>query len=145
MKFSFKNKFLPVCAGLLTLGLFGGCATISSGTSQLIEVKVVDATTQELLDDVSCTISDDKGDRYRLKDGNPGSVLVPRGSRDLTVICKKYGYKQLNTAIGKGFDKKSLWNVLFWPGAVVDGATGAYKKYPSHYVVSMEKRERDFY
>ena len=139
MKLNFKNKLSAIFTGLFTISLLGGCATISGGSAQRIEVKVVDAKNQELIDRVSCVISDDKGDRYQIKDGNPGNVLVQRNSRDLTIVCKKPGYRQLNTSIGKDFDKKSLWNVLFWPGAVVDGATGAYKKYPSHYVVSMEK------
>jgi hypothetical protein len=70
---------------------------------------------------------------------NPGSAIVSRSNGSLQVNCKKEGYIQLNTAVGDSFNSTTLVNVLFWPGFIVDAVTGAYKKYPSHYVVSMEK------
>ena len=70
---------------------------------------------------------------------NPGSVSVKRGDGSLDIICKKDGYKQLNTMVGDSFNGTTVVNILYWPGFLVDAATGAYKKFPTHYVVNMEK------
>jgi len=55
------------------------------------------------------------------------------------VNCVKEGYRQLDTSVGESFSGATALNVLFWPGLIVDAASGAYKKLPSHYVTSMEK------
>lgn len=41
--------------------------------------------------------------------------------------------------VGESFNKVVLLNLLWLPGFVVDTVTGAYKQYPSHYVVTMEE------
>lgn len=135
MKVNFRAFLL-----LIIVLVMNGCATITSGSSQSISVKVVDASSDnELMNNVQCTFMDEHGDRYVVQNGNPGNVSIPKGRGELTVNCKKSGYRQLNALVGDSFNKTTLLNVLFWPGAVVDGMTGAYKKYPSHYVVSMER------
>lgn len=62
-----------------------------------------------------------------------------RTSGGIQVQCRKDGYRQLNTAVGDDFNAVTLVNVLFWPGFIVDAVSGSYTKYPSHYLVSMEK------
>ena len=132
-------KLRLICLLGLTI-LSTGCATVTSGSSQNIAVKVIDSSSDgELMTNVRCTFTDGNGDRYVVQNGNPGNVSIPKGRGELSVSCKKDGYRQLNASVGDSFNKTALLNVLFWPGAIVDGITGAYKKYPSHYVISMEK------
>lgn len=130
---------LKLITSVVIMFLTTSCATVMSDPNEVLSVKIIDAKNDEMLENVSCTFTDGHGDRYMVKNGNPGTVSIPRGRGELTVKCDKVGYKQLNTSVGESFNKTTLLNVLFWPGAVVDGVTGAYKKYPSHYVVSMEK------
>lgn len=134
IKMNVKN-ILPLIS--LTV-LLQSCATVFSGTSQTIHIKSVETTTNQLLDGVNCIVTDGSGGNQTVI-GNPGSVIVSRSNCNVQVTCKKEGYRQLNTAVGDSFNATSLVNVLFWPGFLVDVATGAYKKYPSHYVVSMER------
>jgi hypothetical protein len=132
MKKSLRNYFLLLC-----LSSTSGCATLFGGSSQTISLKAVD-TSGNMLDGVKCVFQDSYGDKYNVN-SNPGSATIPRGKDALSAVCTKPGYKQLNTAVGQDFNKTTLLNVLFWPGALVDGMTGAYKKYPSHYLVTMEQ------
>jgi len=70
---------------------------------------------------------------------NPATVMVNRGHGTINIDCSKPGYTQLNFAVGNSFNAVTIVNVLFWPGFIVDAASGSMKKYPSHYVVSMKK------
>jgi len=132
MKINFKYL------GLAASVFLGGCATLFSGTTQKLNVKAVDAATGAPLDLSYCTVVDGSGGSYMVA-SNPGTVVLSKSQGSLRIDCKKEGYKQLNTAVGEDFNKLTLVNVLFWPGFIIDGFSGAYKKYPSHYVVTMEK------
>lgn len=113
-----------------------GCATIFSGTSQTINVKVVDATTQVPLQNVSCVVSD--GNNSYTMAGNPSAINISKGGH-VVINCSKPGYRQLNMAVGDSFNAVTIVNVLFWPGFIVDAVSGAYKKYPSHYLINMQR------
>ena len=117
--------------------LVSGCATIFSGSTQHLNVKVVDSAKNELLEGAVCNVIVSNGSETPVT-SNPGVVTVKRGE-SVSVNCKKAGYKQLNMSVGDSFNAVSIVNVLFWPGFIVDGVSGAWKKYPSHYVVTMEK------
>ncbi|MCC8369455.1 MAG: hypothetical protein LN573_05280 [Rickettsia endosymbiont of Oxypoda opaca] len=135
MQFNNIVKFSTLLMIIISLS---GCATIFSGTTQDINIKVIDTKTNGLLDGAVCTITDGSGGNYILIN-NPGIVKVRRSSGAVIVNCKKDNYKQLNIAVGDDFNCVTLVNVLFWPGFIVDAISGSYKKYPSHYLVSMEK------
>lgn len=122
---------------LLLLSL-SGCATIFSGTTQKLNIKVVDANTQERLTGASCTIRNDDGNVYAIH-SNPGTVEVSRNGGELDFTCGKEGYRQGVVMTGNSFNKTTLVNIIFWPGFLVDAATGSHKKYPTHFVVTMEK------
>ncbi|WP_410542807.1 hypothetical protein [Wolbachia endosymbiont of Tetranychus urticae] len=57
------------------------------------------------------------------------------------LIAKKEDYKKLNVMVGESFNSVTLLNLLWLPGFAVDAITGAYKQYPSHYVVNMTKSD----
>ncbi|MDX1924170.1 MAG: hypothetical protein SFT91_02960 [Rickettsiaceae bacterium] len=125
------------CFCLFVLALTG-CATMFSGSTQKINVKVVDSASGNILDGAICTVTDGTMSQHTVA-GNPGIVMVQRGSNGVSFSCKKEGYKQSNTLMGDSFNALTVLNVVFWPGLIVDGLSGAYKKFPSHYVVAMEK------
>ena len=129
-----KKVIMFCCFWLLT-----GCATVFTGTMQTISLQAVDAEDQEVIPDVKCTIRDNNGTVYFLN-SNPGSVSVKKGQAPLTPICKKKGYRQIHYAVGESFNAVTIVNVLFWPGFLVDAMTGSLQKYPSHIVVTMERK-----
>lgn len=118
--------------------LMCSCATIFSGKTQNLHVKVIDEATNQELQDCKCILKEPNGTQYTIA-SNPGTVAVSRGSGAIEIICKKEGYIQHNTSVADSFNGTTIANVLFWPGFIVDAASGAYKKYPSHYVVNMSK------
>ncbi|WCR58489.1 hypothetical protein [Wolbachia endosymbiont of Ctenocephalides felis wCfeJ] len=134
------SNLLNTCLILFMTVLLTGCfATIFSGLTQTIRIKVVDDE-GNLIEKVKCTIYDPSGMSHSLT-SNPRVVLIQRGSGPLSIDCTKAGYRQLNVMVGESFNKVALLNLLWWPGFVIDTATGAYKQYPSHYVVTMEKSD----
>ncbi|WP_341807907.1 hypothetical protein [Wolbachia endosymbiont (group E) of Neria commutata] len=137
MSFKLRN----VCLILSVTSLFSGCfATIFSGSTQEIRIKVVD-NRDNLVEGVRCVIHNPSGVSHFLP-SNPGEVIVQRGSGLLSVDCRKAGYRRLDVMVGESFNKVALFNILWWPGFAVDAVTGAYKKYPSHYLVVMEESDQ---
>jgi hypothetical protein len=130
----FKKSIVALGSALL----LSSCATILSGTSQTLNVRVIDQD-KDLLENAHCTVYDGGGGSYALTN-NPGTVKVTRSGGSVTVNCSKKGYKQLNTSVGDSFNAVTIANILFWPGFIVDAASGSYKKYPSHYEVQMVKK-----
>lgn len=135
------SKLLNICLILSITTLLTGCfATVFSGSTQKMQMKVIDSK-GDLVEGVRCVVRAPSGASYFLP-SNPGTVVVQRGSGLLSVDCKKAGYGQLDVMIGESFNNVTLFNLVppFFPtGFIVDAVTGAYKKYPSHYVVTMEK------
>ncbi|WP_168464816.1 hypothetical protein [Wolbachia endosymbiont of Ctenocephalides felis wCfeT] len=136
MSFKLRNVCLVLSVTILLTGCF---ATIFSGSTQGIKVKVTDDE-GNLIQGVRCVIQSASGASNFLT-SNPGVVIVQRGSGPLSADCQKSGYKQLHTMVGDSFNGITLLNMLWLPGFAIDAVTGAYKKYPSHYVVVMEKSD----
>ncbi|AIL65252.1 hypothetical protein NOVO_04350 [Rickettsiales bacterium Ac37b] len=124
----------------LVLGclILSSCATIFSGTTQKINIVAIDAKTQQPLQDVSCHITDGTGSYLPIY-GNPGTVVITRTSSAITPRCTKDGYTQKSFGVGNSFNGTTIVNVLFWPGFLVDAATGAMHKAPSHITILMER------
>ncbi len=122
---------------LAVVSVLSGCATIVSGTSQNVNVQVVDSN-HHLITDAKCNLTDGNGVSY-LVSSNPGSVILPRVYGGLNVYCTAPGYYQNQIGLGSSFNAWVVADVLFWPGAIVDAATGAAKKYPSHITVIMSR------
>ncbi len=133
-----KFKLIKLSWFLVLSLLLSSCATVFSGTTQDVNIKVMDSVEHEPLSGTTCKIIDANGAEYYLA-SNPGVVKVTRGNGNLSILCKKEGYEQLNISVGDSFNAISVANIIFWPGFIVDGLSGAYKKYPSHYMVMMKK------
>lgn len=127
--------------GIAVLALaLAGCATIFTGTTQTINVQAIDENSNQPIANAICTVTDGKGRVYSLN-ANPGTVIVTKGQGALDTRCKVAGYKQKQVGVGESFNAWTVANVLFWPGLLVDAATGATQKYPSHITVVMEKTQ----
>ena len=75
-----------------------------------------------------------------IKGGGVTTVKLKKKLSDKIMIAKKEGYKNTPFVIESAFNAKSLWNILFWPGFLIDLGTGKINKYdPVIYNVEMEK------
>lgn len=129
-------KTLTSISVITAATLLSGCATIISGTSQVVHLQAINVTTHATIPDAKCTLTDAHGVVYPLE-SNPGSVSIPRVYGGLNADCRAPGYYQQSVGAGSSFNAWTVADILFWPGAIVDAATGAAKKYPSHITVLM--------
>ena len=134
MKICHKLKIITI----ILAGFLCSCATIMSGTSQVINVQAINKNTHQPIPNAKCTITNSKGIAYPLY-GNPSSVSVSREYGGLQTTCVAKGYRQTGVGTGESFNAWTLVDIIFWPSFFVDAATGAAKKYPSHITVLMEK------
>lgn len=116
--------------------LLSGCATIFSGTTQTIHIQAINNATHQTISNARCVLRTVSGQSF-VTTQSPGTVNVPRDLGGLTVNCKAPGFFQKTVATGSSFNAWTIGDVLFWPGAIIDVASGAYKKYPSHITVVM--------
>ncbi len=130
------TKLLALAASTL---LLSGCATVFSGTTQKIKLNVVDTGNNHSLETVACTLTDSSGSHFSLPH-NPGVMQINRNSGTLAVVCKKAGYKNSHMTIQDRFNPVTIVNIIFWPGLIIDGLSGAYRKYPTDFIIPMDKK-----
>jgi hypothetical protein len=113
-----KMKKLVLCTVLAVLLLTQGCCSIFTGDPQTIGVD-----------------SKPEGAKVQIgpyKGTTPYQVSVPRGKN--YVIQASYGGKNQTLALNKQIEPVYWVNILFWPGLIIDLATGAMFEYdPTHY------------
>lgn len=114
--------------------LFSSCMTVFTKSRQTVTftgeagTKLYDATNNVKIAEIS--------------DGGSTTVKMKKKLADKTIIAKKSGYKDTPFIIESEFNAKSLWNILFWPGFLIDLGTGKINKYdPVIYNVELEKQE----
>ena len=101
---------------------FVSCATISTSSHQYITfkgsegTKIYDATTNMELAEIK---------------QNSVSISLKKGLSDKTFLIKEETSEPWVITVQSSFNKKSLWNIIFWPGFFVDLATGQINKYPT--------------
>ena len=121
-------KLVLVLVGLGILG--GGCATVTTGTTQPINID-----------------SDPAGAECKLMRGGeqistvttPAPVTVKRDSQTIHVRCKKEGYEEGLVVMNSRFEAMTVGNVLVGGviGVIVDSSTGANSKYDPYVMVRM--------
>lgn len=129
------------CVKLLTFSallMISGCATVFTGASNNVQIRVVDSESNELIQGVKCAITDNDGMVYLLS-SNPGNIIATKGKGTLRVDCKKAGYAQQNMGIAQTINGVTFINVLFWPGFIVDAVTGNMHQYPANATIQMKK------
>src|SRR5690349_18713433 len=99
-----------------------GCASIVSGTSQIVSVETLQPSGR--VDGASCKLENEKGVYYVT---TPGTVTVRRAYGDMSVRCEKSGMEAGVASIKSSTKGMAFGNVLFGGviGAGVDVASGA--------------------
>ena len=122
---------LAVVAGAASLT---GCASIVSGTSQIVSVETLQATGK--VDGATCKLENEKGVYYVT---TPGTVTVRRAYGDMNVHCEKPGMDAGIASIKSSTKGMAFGNILFGGviGAGVDVASGAAYDYPNLFQIMM--------
>lgn len=131
------NKTLRLAAGfaaVLSASLLTGCASIVSGTSQIVSVETLHQTGQ--VAGATCKLENDKGVYYVT---TPGTVTVRRAYGDMNVKCEKPGIEPGLATIKSSTKAMFAGNIIFGGviGAGVDAASGAAYDYPTLFQVMM--------
>jgi hypothetical protein len=137
MFYLFKRSALSM-ATLAALSGLTGCASIVSGTSQVISVETLH--TSGNLAGASCKLENDKGVYYVT---TPGTVTVHRAYGDMNVKCEKPGFDPGMATVKSSTKAMMAGNIVFggFIGAGVDAASGAAYDYPALFQVMMGQQQ----
>ena len=120
-----------------SLLILTNCASITSDNNQPISIVVKDEK-DKTLEDVKCTVVNDKG-AWEVK--APGFVNILRSAEDISVTCKKSGHPDgLAKAISRA--RGGMWgNIVFGGGigAIIDHNRGTGYAYSDQMTVIMGK------
>ena len=121
-------------AALAALVITTGCASIVSGTSQIVSVETMSEAGK--VDGASCKLENDKGVYFVT---TPGTVTVRRAYGDMSVKCEKAGFPTGLASIKSKTKGMMAGNILFGGviGAGVDAASGAAYDYPVLFQIKM--------
>lgn len=111
-----------------------GCASIVSGTSQVVSVETLHSTGN--VAGATCKLENDKGVYYVT---TPGTVTVHRAYGDMNVKCEKPGFDAGLASVKSSTKGMMAGNIVFggFIGAGVDAASGAAYDYPALFQVMM--------
>lgn len=127
------------CIGVaaLTSYVISGCATITTGTDQGINV-----VTEKDIIGASCTLVDSKGNRSYIP-RTPGTTYMTRGNAPLIITCTKPDYKSTTLVIDEEVAGATMGNIILGGGIgiIFDASSGAAQRYPDKIVIWMEPVE----
>jgi hypothetical protein len=114
---------LSILAILSSVGPVGGCATVTNGTSQAINIDSQPLGAQ-------CTLTREGKTLGSLV--TPGQITVSRSRHTINVSCRKTDYQDTGYLLMADRESTSYANVAipFGVGSIVDATTGAYASYP---------------
>ena len=120
----------PGRVGLVLLAATGGCASITNGTSQSINV---DSDPGE----ADCTLTREGRELATVK--TPAPVKVKRELKTIQVVCKKEGFRDGETTMDARFETATLGNLILGGvvGLAVDAASAAYQRYDGFVMVHL--------
>lgn len=126
---------LVAIAGLSSLT---GCASIVSGTSQVVSVETLHPS--GAVAGAVCKLQNDKGVYYVT---TPGTVTVHRAYGDMNVKCEKAGFDAGLATVKSSTKAMMAGNIVFggFIGAGVDAASGAAYDYPALFQVMMGQQQ----
>ena len=134
MKVQTLKSVIGKSAALALLIAATGCASIVSGTSQIVSVEALSLAGP--VTGASCKLENDKGVYYVT---TPGTVTVRRSYNDMNVKCEKADHPVGLAKIKSSTKAMMAGNILFggFIGAGVDAASGAAYDYPVLFQVKM--------
>lgn len=120
-------RALMSAAALVVAGGLTGCASIVSGTTQVVSVETREASGP--LAGASCKLANTKGTYFV---NSPGTVTVRRSNGPMNIQCEKDGYGPGVASVHSATKGMLAGNILFGGviGAGVDIASGAAFEYP---------------
>jgi hypothetical protein len=123
---------------LAALSSLTGCASIVSGTSQVVSVETLH--TSGNVAGATCKLENDKGVYYVT---TPGTVTVHRAYGDMNVKCEKAGFDAGLATVKSSTKGMMAGNIVFggFIGAGVDAASGAAYDYPALFQVMMGQQQ----
>lgn len=131
-----------VVSVLAAIGALGGCASITSGTSQTIAVET--ARNDQAVTGANCRITSDKGTWNVV---TPATFEIPKSSSDARIVCEKAGEPKGEAVAKSSFKSNTVGNVLIGGiiGIGVDAMTGAMWAYPTRWLVKLGVPDQFFY
>ena len=125
-------------AAILGTGSLTGCASIVSGTSQVVSVETLHSSGN--VAGATCKLENDKGVYYVT---TPGTVTVHRAYGDMSVKCEKSGFDAGLATVKSSTKAMMAGNIVFggFIGAGVDAASGAAYDYPALFQVLMGQQQ----
>jgi hypothetical protein len=102
-----------ICSLLVTLS---GCATMFGSNSRAVRIDSQPSGATIYVNNKECGVT-------------PAVITLPNyiyGGK--TITLKKDGYQTQNMMVVTRFQPVTLLNILFWPGLIVDAATGSFVK-----------------
>jgi hypothetical protein len=123
---------------IAALSSLTGCASIVSGTSQVVSVETLHSS--GAVAGATCKLQNDKGVYYVT---TPGTVTVHRAYGDMNVKCEKPGFEAGLANVKSSTKGMMAGNILFGGviGAGVDAASGAAYDYPALFQVMMGQQQ----
>ena len=111
-----------------------GCASITTGNSQVISVETRDKG--QMVSGAMCTMTNPKGTYYIT---SPGTVTIRRAYDDLNVKCEKEGLQPGLLTVKSTTKAMAFGNILFGGiiGGAIDAGSGAAYDYPPLVSVQM--------
>ncbi len=108
----------------------GGCATITQGTTQPINI-------DSEPNGADCTLTREGQALNTVT--TPAPVTVKRNAATIHVVCKKAGYEDGRVIMNSRFESASAGNFLLGGivGVMVDASTGANSRYDSYVLVRL--------
>jgi hypothetical protein len=127
------RRILPL-ALIAVAGSLTGCASIVSGTSQIVSVETIQPGGK--VDGAMCKLENDKGVFYVT---TPGTVTIRRAYGDMNVKCEKAGMEPGLAVVKSSTKGMAFGNIIFGGvvGAGVDVASGAAYDYPNLFQIMM--------
>lgn len=119
------GRCLPIVLGALSLT---ACSTILRGTSQDVAVQTPGA------DGATCQVTG--GDGVKATVVTPGNVHLPKSKVDIRVACVAPDGRQADKTFASNYSDYSY--VMWPPGYLVDGVSGAMWVYPTTLQVPIE-------
>ena len=118
------TKVIPVFFAVF----LSGCATIFNGGNQNIHLSAPDNK------QVKVVVSN-AGNQYERV--LPSTIIAVHDMDSVSIMVKGAGYRDAIYVVPKSITPSFWVNVLFWPGFLLDLATGNMWKYPTNYTIPL--------
>lgn len=124
-----RSAWFAATVGAIAVGV-AGCASITSGTTQSINISSTP-------DEADCVLFREGKQIATVR--TPAPVTVSRTSKAIRVVCNKPGYNAGESALDAQMEAATMGNLILGGavGLVVDAASGASQRYPGFVTVGL--------